>query len=518
MSRKDRRPATRSKGDPSGQTKGRGPAGSVRGASSAASALAGLSQPATAGSPNHAARAGMARDLQGTLGNQATAAVAGGGGLSYKVNLPSTGGGEPLPAESRAQFEGAMGADLSDVRVHQDGQPEKLGTRAFTMGSDVHVERGTDPATDQGRRILGHELAHVVQQREGRIQGDGRGTRLTEDPALEHEADVIGKSLGNASSRADESISAEGPAAAPAQAPGGVVQGVWPALAAIGSWLAEAATAQAATSVGAILAVGAVTAQAGASIAPGSTGVQEVQLENGWMSNADTKKLELIVQYRIINAYVAKWIETHGGEPEPDVVGPPAPAPAPAPGPTNEPPTGSPTTDAIDEALIATVATDIALQIQELLNANQREGREETFVWSDSGDHSEDTFGTVGAVTFTGMKGSNITETLALSAEASQIPNLKPARLGEVMLVEQFRGGRLIRGAPMETGMNDDLAINLVGGAPTIDQGGDDGHGIHIYDTSWNWDDNTTYWAFELKVAVGTPYVMEQPSRGDPED
>jgi hypothetical protein len=177
-----------------------------------------------------------------------------------------------------------------------------------------------------------------------------------------------------------------------------------------------------------------------------------------------------------------------------------------------------PSTEAIDEALLKTVATDIELQIEELFNTNQLSGEEKTFVWSDSGDHSEDTFGTVGAVTFTDLKGSNITETLALNYEASQIPNLKPARLGEVMLVEQFRGGRLIRGAPMETGLNDDLAINLVGGVPTIDQAGDDGHGIHTYDTSWNWDDNTTYWAFEVKVVAGTPVVSAQPSRGEPED
>lgn len=76
------------------------------------------------------------------------------------------GPGTPLPAAERAFFEPRLGRDLSAVRLHH-AEPAAvgLGARAFTLGRDIAFAPGEwRPATLEGRRLLAHELAHVVQQ------------------------------------------------------------------------------------------------------------------------------------------------------------------------------------------------------------------------------------------------------------------------------------------------------------------------------------------------------------------
>ncbi len=80
------------------------------------------------------------------------------------------GGGQPLPAPTRVFFEPRFG-DLSAVRVHDNVDAataaHSVRARAFTLGSDVVFAAGAyTPQTPQGRRLLAHELTHVVQQRE----------------------------------------------------------------------------------------------------------------------------------------------------------------------------------------------------------------------------------------------------------------------------------------------------------------------------------------------------------------
>jgi hypothetical protein len=79
------------------------------------------------------------------------------------------GAGQPLAAEHRGFFERRLGADLSSVRVHTDthasGAARQLGARAFTVGHDIAFARAQfRPDVGEGRRLLAHELAHVVQQ------------------------------------------------------------------------------------------------------------------------------------------------------------------------------------------------------------------------------------------------------------------------------------------------------------------------------------------------------------------
>jgi hypothetical protein len=55
-----------------------------------------------------------------------------------------------------------------------------------------------DPASRAGVELLGHELAHVVQQRDGRVVNPfGTGVAIVQDPALEAEADRLGQEIAS---------------------------------------------------------------------------------------------------------------------------------------------------------------------------------------------------------------------------------------------------------------------------------------------------------------------------------
>lgn len=79
------------------------------------------------------------------------------------------GTGHPLPGTERTFFEERLNADLSNVRVHTGPDAVQtsrdLRARAYTVGSDIAFnESEYQPGSSDGRRLLAHELTHVVQQ------------------------------------------------------------------------------------------------------------------------------------------------------------------------------------------------------------------------------------------------------------------------------------------------------------------------------------------------------------------
>lgn len=79
------------------------------------------------------------------------------------------GGGMALAGRVQAEIQPHFRHDFSRVRVHDDedsaAMSRQLGARAFTVGSDIFFSRGAyRPQTASGRRLLTHELTHVVQQ------------------------------------------------------------------------------------------------------------------------------------------------------------------------------------------------------------------------------------------------------------------------------------------------------------------------------------------------------------------
>jgi hypothetical protein len=115
--------------------------------------------------------------------------------IQAKLDVPAATSGQPLPEAVQQKMEGAFGADFSDVRIHPDSaRAVALGALAYTQGSDIHVAPGRwAPATTEGQELLRHEIAHLEQQREGRVPATTQiaGVAVNDDPALEREADEI---------------------------------------------------------------------------------------------------------------------------------------------------------------------------------------------------------------------------------------------------------------------------------------------------------------------------------------
>jgi Domain of unknown function (DUF4157) len=79
------------------------------------------------------------------------------------------GGGQPLPESVRTFYEPRLGVDFASTRIHTGPTAaetaQALNARAFTLGRDIFFgSRQFAPRTEGGRRLLAHELTHVIQQ------------------------------------------------------------------------------------------------------------------------------------------------------------------------------------------------------------------------------------------------------------------------------------------------------------------------------------------------------------------
>ncbi len=107
---------------------------------------------------------------------------------------PSAG---DLPAAVQTKMEASFGTDFSSVRVvPSSAEASGLGAAAFARGNEIHFAPGQyDPESTGGQQLIGHELAHVVQQRAGRASPAAmlaKGLAVVEDIGLELEADAAG--------------------------------------------------------------------------------------------------------------------------------------------------------------------------------------------------------------------------------------------------------------------------------------------------------------------------------------
>jgi hypothetical protein len=107
-------------------------------------------------------------------------------------------GGEALAPGLRSAMESRLGHDFRRVRVFHDdtaaASAASLGAAGYTVGSDIVLGAGRyRPESRDGRRLLAHELVHVMQQDRGAASGIQLQALDDEEPAdpLEREADQI---------------------------------------------------------------------------------------------------------------------------------------------------------------------------------------------------------------------------------------------------------------------------------------------------------------------------------------
>jgi hypothetical protein len=148
--------------------------------------------------------AGGLRRLQRVLGNRAIQRLASAGAsgtetgksMSELARIANAGasGGSPLPDSLRGKFETSFGTDLSDLRLHVGAQAPAIGARAYARGRDIYFAPGEfDPFSVGGQQLIGHEVAHTLQQRAGRVSArPGAAVPINTDPSLEAEAERLG--------------------------------------------------------------------------------------------------------------------------------------------------------------------------------------------------------------------------------------------------------------------------------------------------------------------------------------
>ncbi|MCD0467626.1 DUF4157 domain-containing protein [Flavobacterium sp. ENC] len=81
----------------------------------------------------------------------------------------SKGGGSPLSGKVKTEMESGIGADFSNVRIHNDSAAvqmnKQLGAQAFATGNNIYFNEGKyNPNSQSGKHLLAHELTHTVQQ------------------------------------------------------------------------------------------------------------------------------------------------------------------------------------------------------------------------------------------------------------------------------------------------------------------------------------------------------------------
>jgi Domain of unknown function (DUF4157) len=109
--------------------------------------------------------------------------------------LPSGDAGRALEPRERVPLESRLGVELGGVRVHDDGPAadaaRALDAEAFTVGRDIYFgHERFKPATQEGRKLLAHELTHVAQRQKGAAPPTG-SLVSSPDSAAEREAERV---------------------------------------------------------------------------------------------------------------------------------------------------------------------------------------------------------------------------------------------------------------------------------------------------------------------------------------
>lgn len=110
--------------------------------------------------------------LQGMAGNRAVTHLLASDAVRARARAGVASVAAPLHPDVRTEMEARFGCDFGSIRVHQDSTAaqtaQAIHARAYTVGEDIVFGEGEySPQAMEGRKLLAHELAHVVQQRRG---------------------------------------------------------------------------------------------------------------------------------------------------------------------------------------------------------------------------------------------------------------------------------------------------------------------------------------------------------------
>ena len=136
--------------------------------------------------------------------------------LLFLGNVISSEDGSPIEQRVRSFMEERFEQDFSQVRVHTDKKAtesaDEINAKAYTIGNDIVFGSGEyNPSTEKGKKLLAHELVHVIQQK-GVIRNEectDKSIVPVEDKELENTiANLISK-ISNKKSYNDKEVNNE---------------------------------------------------------------------------------------------------------------------------------------------------------------------------------------------------------------------------------------------------------------------------------------------------------------------
>ena len=130
------------------------------------------------------------------------------------------GPGQPLDGATRGWMEERFNADFGEVRVHTDARADRsaraLNASAYTVGRNIVFGRSQyAPTTNDGRKLIAHELTHVIQQghRDSHLASGPLPIDNSGEPGAEHAVERIssGQTAGQVGSSHGPSIQRQVP-------------------------------------------------------------------------------------------------------------------------------------------------------------------------------------------------------------------------------------------------------------------------------------------------------------------
>ncbi len=146
------------------------------------------------GQTEHAGKMGSNSTLQAALQSAVQ-------GLDY-----SSGARRELPKELKGKLASHFGYSVDNLEFRESSDVDALGAQAYAAGNVVHFRPGQfQPDTRQGQKMIGHEVAHVLQQAKGSVEGGAGAVSL--DAGHESSADRHGEEVASMkNTEADEGL------------------------------------------------------------------------------------------------------------------------------------------------------------------------------------------------------------------------------------------------------------------------------------------------------------------------
>jgi uncharacterized protein DUF4157 len=89
---------------------------------------------------------------------------------TVQVAPPVLGTANPIPQPLLTNMETTMGRQFDDVRVYESHSATMLGAQSYTHGREIFFAPGHyQPHSEEGQKLIAHELTHVVQQGQQRL-------------------------------------------------------------------------------------------------------------------------------------------------------------------------------------------------------------------------------------------------------------------------------------------------------------------------------------------------------------